>query len=213
VSTTEQLITHASQATAGVGFCFLETGELVDRELELVLPEDRWIDQMLIGCRHPRTRDEEAEQAATTRQQLVELVRTAPGGREPADFLRGKVPCYHFWMRLREQYEPPLPMAGSISLRVGHNRDLELYFGHIGYGVYPPARGRHYAERACRLLFGLAGRHGLNPLWITTDPANLASRRTCERLGGVLVGVVDVPPDHMLYARGQKRKCRYRINL
>jgi tagatose 1,6-diphosphate aldolase len=79
--------------------------------------------------------------------------------------------------------------------------------------VYPPARGRHYAERAARLLLPLARRHGMSELWITCNPDNAASRRTCERLGGELVEIVPIPPDHAFYSRGERAKCRYLIRL
>ena len=108
---------------------------------------------------------------------------------------------------------PPVPIAGGIGLRIGKTRNIEMYYGHFGYHVYPPARGRRYAERSCRLLMPLARRHGLKSLWITCNPDNYASRRTCERLGGVLVSIVAVPDDDPLYARGEREKCRYRIDL
>jgi tagatose 1,6-diphosphate aldolase len=96
---------------------------------------------------------------------------------------------------------------------VGTQYDLVMFNGQMGYMVYPPARGRHFAERAVRLLFPLARRHGINPLWITCNPDNFASRRTCERLGGQLVEIVPVPAENALYARGEREKCRYRIDL
>jgi predicted acetyltransferase len=79
--------------------------------------------------------------------------------------------------------------------------------------VYPFARGHHYAERACRLLLPLARRHGIQPLWITCNPDNFPSRRTCERLGAKLVEIVAVPPRDPLYLRGDHEKCRYRLDL
>ena len=88
-----------------------------------------------------------------------------------------------------------------------------ILMSHLGYHVYPPARGRHLAERACRLLSGLARRHGMRTLWITCDPANAASRRTCERLGMRYVETVPVPESDPLYARGEREKCRYRLEL
>ena len=112
-------------------------------------------------------------------------------------------PAYHFWMHITDNAE--LAIAGGINLRIGNQYDLLMYNGQVGYHVYPPARGRHYAERACRLLFPLAIRHAINPLWITCNPDNFASRRTCERLGGKLVEIVPVPPDHSLYARGNRK--------
>jgi tagatose 1,6-diphosphate aldolase len=141
----------------------------------------------------------------------------------------GRVPCYHFWMKVggacvmergtaaeaapTELVASGARIGGTISLRVGQTDEVEWYYGHIGYGVYPPARGQRYAERSCRLLLDLARRHDLNPLWITTDPANGASRRTCERLGALLVEIVDVPWGHPLHSLGQKRKCRFRLEL
>ena len=66
---------------------------------------------------------------------------------------------------------------------------------------------------ACQLLFGLARRHGLSELWITCNPDNIASRKTCERLGAEYVETVSLPRDHVLYQRGEREKCRYRIDL
>jgi tagatose 1,6-diphosphate aldolase len=108
---------------------------------------------------------------------------------------------------------PPIEIAGGISLRVGNNPDLEMYGGHIGYNVYPPVRGNHYAERACRLLLPLARAHGLRRIWITCNPDNFASRRTCERLGCRFAEIVPVPPEHPLYQRGDIEKCRYWLDL
>ena len=38
--------------------------------------------------------------------------------------------------------------AGRISLRLGESPCV-YYFGHIGYHVDPPYRGKRYARRAC----------------------------------------------------------------
>ena len=108
---------------------------------------------------------------------------------------------------------PPVLIAGGIGLRIGHSADLEMYLGHIGYNVFPPARGRHLAERACRLLLPLAKAHGMTTLSITCNPDNWPSRRTCQRLGADLVGLVSLPNDHVLYQRGERSKCRYRVDL
>ncbi len=102
---------------------------------------------------------------------------------------------------------------GFINLRVGSGENLTLYRGHIGYGVAPAFRGRGYAARACRLLLPLARRHGLDPLWITCNPDNIASRITCERLGARLVEIVIVPADTEAYRAGARVKCRYCLTL
>ena len=59
----------------------------------------------------------------------------------------------------------------------------------------------------------LAKANGLSELWITCNPDNLASRRTCERLGAELVDIVPVPFDHPLWSRGDVAKCRYHLSL
>lgn len=192
-------------------FRWLDPGPLIDGELELVSPDHRWIDAMLAACHHPLTLAADPEHGHTNSSTLDSFLDTAPRGHEPG---KGKrAPSYHFWMRLRPESQPLIPMAGTISLRVGNDPEIQRYFGHIGYNVYPPARGHHYSQRACQLLFPIAKRHQINTLWITTDPHNLPSRRTCERLGGVMVDIVDIPRDHVLYSRGETQKVRYRIDL
>lgn len=194
-----------------MAFRFIEPGPLIDRELELVVPHERWIDATLAACGHPLCAgDERCDN--TTRGSLLDFLQIAPRGRQEGDG-KARVPSYSFWMRLLPQYDPPVPIAGGCSFRVGDTRDIELYFGHVGYHVYPAARGHHYSERAVRLLFPLARLHGMKTLWITTNPDNLASRRTCERLGAKLIEIVDVPATNVLHQRGEVRKCRYRIDL
>jgi predicted acetyltransferase len=129
--------------------------------------------------------------------------------RQHADTNRGIVPAYVFAMMNRKT---GLQM-GRISLRIGNTDHLRLYAGHIGYAVDRPYRGNHYAERSCRLLLPLARAHGMNELWITCNPENLASRRTLERLGAELVEIVDVPLNNPLYRRGERQKCRFRVQL
>jgi tagatose 1,6-diphosphate aldolase len=63
------------------------------------------------------------------------------------------------------------------------------------------------------MLLPLARAHGLTTLWITCNPDNIASRRTCERIGARLVEVVDVPEGTPLYRRGERQKCRYCLEM
>ncbi len=127
--------------------------------------------------------------------------------RSPGDPARNWLPTYRFEMRVGGAH------AGSISLRIGTNDYIELYAGHIGYGVEPAFRGHHYAARACRVMFDLARRHGMTMLWITCNPENVASRRTAELVGGKLVDIVDLPSGSDMYKEGERQKCRYRIEL
>jgi tagatose 1,6-diphosphate aldolase len=129
--------------------------------------------------------------------------------REPANGKRGFVPAYRFAMHLDGVGHP----VGRIGLRIGSNHMIENYAGPIGYEVVPAFRGTRLAERSCRLVLPLARQHGFDALWITCNPDNWASRRTCERLGARFVEIVDVPRDSDVFATGSERKCRYHLSL
>jgi len=130
-------------------------------------------------------------------------------GHLEADPIRGFVPEYRFEMRRTNIWRP----VGYISLRIGYNDFLCLYAGHIGYRVEPEYRGHHYASRSVRLLLPFAKAHGISPLWITCNPDNTASRRSCEYAGGVFVEIVPLPRDCEMYLEGERFKCRYRFDL
>lgn len=127
----------------------------------------------------------------------------------PGNAFTGRASAYRFDMVGTHS----VALMGSIDLRLGDDDYLRLYAGQIGYNVEPAFRGHRYAARSVLLLLPLARLHGLNPLWITCNPDNLASRRTCELAGGELEEIVDVPSTVLLYHRGERQKCRYRIAL
>lgn len=194
-------------------FRFLDRFPLVDGDLELVAPDVRHIDGLLAMLRHPLTVEFEPDAAALPRGQILDFLNRTRDGQHRADRnIPGDVPAYHFWMLWRDGSALP-KVAGGLTLRVGRSHDVVQHLGHVGYNVYPPARGHHFAERATRLVLPLAARHGLSPLWVTCNPDNAASRRTIERLGGTLVETVELPKDHPLRSRGEVEKCRYRVDV
>ncbi|HTL29219.1 MAG TPA: GNAT family N-acetyltransferase [Tepidisphaeraceae bacterium] len=195
-----------------VEFAFIDPGSLVDGELQLVTPEPRWVDAMLAAMEHPLSRQEDPG-LIVNRQQILHFLKIAPGGRQLRDAINDRLPTYHFWLHLSSEFNPPLAICGAIGLRIGENEDTVRHYGHIGYNVFPAARGHHYAERASRLLLPLAKRHGMTALWITCNPDNAASRRTCERLGAHYIDTVQIPLNHPLRSKGECEKCRYRIDL
>lgn len=132
------------------------------------------------------------------------LAETIPGNP-----FRELVPAYRFNM----VHPGATRKMGEIELRIGNTEHIRLYAGHIGYEVYPAYRGHHYAARSVLLLLPLAYYHGLNPLWITCNPDNFASRRTCELAGFELVEIVDLPAHTDMYRDGERQKCRYRRYL
>ncbi len=121
---------------------------------------------------------------------------------------KGYVPCYEFEMRRTGTPR----VLGSIRLRIGSVTELR-YPGHIGFGVKPRYRGRHYAARSCRLLLPFARAHGLSAVWLTCDPKNVASQKSCLLAGARYVATITVPEHHELYRLGTRRVRRYRIAL
>lgn len=131
------------------------------------------------------------------------LKRTADG-----DPKRNRVPAYYFDICGKSGER-----MGSCDLRIGYTEGL-YYGGHIGYSVDEAYRGRHYAAKACRLLFELARMHGMEYLYITCNPANTASRKTCEYLGGQLVEIAELPEDNdMRVNDGETHECIFRFDL
>src|SRR5438094_7573994 len=115
-----------------VAFEFLDPGPLIDRELELLAPEARWVDELLRTCKHPAGRNDPTSKI--TRQQIEEYLQAAPEGRYlPRPDQPWRVPQYQFWMRLRPEYHPTVSIVGSISVRIGDSEDLRNYLGHFGY--------------------------------------------------------------------------------
>ncbi|WP_417482613.1 GNAT family N-acetyltransferase [Maricaulis sp.] len=114
---------------------------------------------------------------------------------------------------LRYRIEVAGQAVGELRVRLGDTEDLQRHFGQIGYEVYPAFRGRGHATTACRL--GLAVMHdlGYGEIWITCNPENKASRRVCEKVGGVLTETVDIPAGHVMYQHGIRQKCRYRVSV
>ena len=127
----------------------------------------------------------------------------------PGDPTINYVPAYRFKMILVGQDRE----VGRVEFRVGNTHHLVMYGGHLAYGVDPEHRGHRYAARACKLLLPLTRHHGFQTLWITCNPDNIASRKTCELTGAILVEIVDLPEDTDMFREGERQKCRYRLDL
>ena len=132
----------------------------------------------------------------------LRLTRTTEG-----DDARGWVPAYHFAI-CRADGTP----VGGCDLRIGYNRNL-YYGGHIGYHVDPIHRGHHYAAKACRLLLPFAKAHGMRYLYISCNPNNVASYKTCEAAGGRLMLITPLPEHNDMRQLGELHKRIYRFEL
>lgn len=133
---------------------------------------------------------------------MLRLERTAD-----ADPVKKWVPAYHFAICLRDGTK-----VGNCDLRIGYNQKL-YYGGHIGYGIDESRRGHHYAAKACRLLFELERKHGMDYVYITCNVTNAASARTCELAGGVLQAVETLPEDNDMFKEGIRQVKVYRFDL
>ena len=121
---------------------------------------------------------------------------------------KGYVPAYYFSIvRLRDN-----AIVGRCDLRIGHNENTK-HGGNIRYEVFEPFRGNRYAAKACKLLFVLAKKHNMDKVFITCSPDNIASRRTCELSGGILIDILDIPSWHEMYEMGRRQTCQYVVRV
>jgi predicted acetyltransferase len=99
--------------------------------------------------------------------------------------------------------------CGSIGLRWQPGTDALPHYtlGHIGFAVVPWKRGHGYAARALALMLPHARAAGLRHVEVTTEPGNVASRRSIEKNGGRLIGEFVNP----IY--GPEPRLRYVIDL
>ena len=120
---------------------------------------------------------------------------------------RKHVPAYCFDIALLDG-----TAVGNCSLKIWHTRVI-WFAGNIGYEVYEPFRGHHYAAKACRLLFKLAIMHDLDYVIITCNVSNAASERSIQLAGGMFISEEDVPEDSEQYRKGSHRVKIYKVLL
>jgi predicted acetyltransferase len=75
---------------------------------------------------------------------------------------------------------------GRIALRHRLTPRLREAGGHIGYDVRPTARRQGHATAMLRAVLPRAHDMGIDPVLITCDAGNLASRKVIQANGGVL---------------------------
>ncbi len=110
-----------------------------------------------------------------------ELVRFLLEQREDeAPRPRAYVACTELWM-----VDDTDEVVGRISLRHELNELLFTWGGHIGYTVRPSARRRGHASAALAGMLEVCRDKGIDPVLLTCDVDNVASRRTIEGAGGV----------------------------
>ena len=142
-------------------------------------------------------------------------LRVVLAARVPGDPAQDWVPAYHFELYVERpvagRVEGRIGPIGHVNLRIGDTKHVLMHAGHIGYSVDPAWRGRRFAARAAMMVIAFAHAIGRQTLWITCNPDNAASLRTLEILGAERVEEVAVPPGTEMYARGERRKVRFRL--
>lgn len=103
-------------------------------------------------------------------------------------------------------------VIGKISFRIGHNFH-SYYNGNIGYEIDETYRGHHYAQQACRLALKAARSHKMEKIYLTCDYDNIASYKTIERLGAVLVEETVPPESYIYYYEGIPKHRIYELCL
>jgi predicted acetyltransferase len=107
------------------------------------------------------------------------LVRTVRGAADPeAPRPRGYVPWTELWMADGDDY------LGRITVRHELTEALFTWGGHIGYAVRPSARQKRFASAALRDMLEVCRKLDIDPVLVTCDVDNVASRRTIEGAGG-----------------------------
>jgi len=126
----------------------------------------------------------------------------------PAHLEKFGAPTYYFQIKKHlTPYE-----IGKIDIRIGYNENT-FYGGNVGYEIYPPYRGNHYAEKACRLIKRVAKLHGMNYLYISCLPTNIPSNKTCQRLNAQWLGTYYIPIYLEMYLFGVREINIYEWNI
>ena len=129
--------------------------------------------------------------------------------KKPVSAPDSGIPGYAFLMRNTASGAE----MGRINLRAGYTENIRLYRGNIGFTVLEAFRGHRYAARSCRLLEPLIKSLNLDPIWLTCNVGNTASRKVIESLGAGYAGTAEIPRDSpylRYYPEGARRKLRFR---
>jgi predicted acetyltransferase len=126
-----------------------------------------------------------------------EIRQYADSWREPAAFSD-----YVGWVRDQARPNAPRPAGmvasttlwwvegteylGRLAIRHWLTPSLRDYGGHIGYDVRPSARRQGHATAMLAAALPVARGLGIDPVLVTCDHDNVASRKVIEANGGVL---------------------------
>lgn len=111
---------------------------------------------------------------------LKEKVDTAKGINLPNDY----IPCTTYWVILDNK------IIGLANIKHYLNDFLRKKGGHIGLSIAKDYRRKGLGLKATKLLIEKArNEFGIEDILFTNDPANIASRNMCEKLGAELTDI------------------------
>lgn len=128
--------------------------------------------------------------------------------QKPYDKENEYVPTYEF--NIVNNYSNAI--MGGFRLRIGYNEIIK-YLGHLGANVDEEYRGNQYTTRSIKLMLPFVAQHGLDDLIVTCNPDNIASIKTCERAGGIFLGITNIPETNVLYSKESTQKRIYHFKL
>lgn len=92
---------------------------------------------------------------------------------------KGYVPQSIYWL-----YDENVPV-GIGKIRHSLTEESKVNGGNIGYAISKKYRGKGYGNEILKMLLSEAHRLGIKEILLTIDKNNLASKRVCERNGGI----------------------------
>jgi predicted acetyltransferase len=150
---------------------------------ELISPSTRvhvsWLEALTEPGYEPRWADDlDIEQLRDPRAFAAYVADQQAMAREETLRVTGWVPATHLWWVDGSQF------LGRLSIRHRLTPWLLDYSGHIGYDVRPSARRRGHATAMLRAALPWCRELGIDPVLVTCDADNVASRKVIENNGG-----------------------------
>jgi len=78
-------------------------------------------------------------------------------------------------------------IVGMVNIRLVLNEKLKKFGGNIGYSIRPTERRKGYNKINLYLALLVCQKYGIKEVFMDCDKNNIASRRTIESLGGLLL--------------------------
>ncbi|HAX92252.1 MAG TPA: GNAT family N-acetyltransferase [Rhodospirillaceae bacterium] len=177
--------------------------------LRLILPDTRYLASYIAALREGfriGVRDippeEEIQKIEKDPFDHLEGINRQGGFFTPPDGIeRKRVPFNDYWLVDDKDF------IGAISLRYELNDFLETHGGHIGYGIRPSMMRKGYAKAILTLGLQKMRARGITSIFITCDEDNVASWKTIESKGGI---IMDKAPS--IFCGGSIRR-RYLIEI